>query len=130
MMIQRALLAAVSAATASMLVSAAASAAPVLKGSWAAVTVGGKPMSGATLDIADAKVSGKSVCNGYRGAIAVTEKTIKIGPLASTRMMCAGHMEDEAAFLKALQSSTSYKLTADTLELAGADGATLATFKR
>ncbi|MBX9684660.1 MAG: META domain-containing protein [Hyphomicrobium sp.] len=130
MMIQRALLAAVSAATASMLVSAAASAAPVLKGSWAAVTVGGKPMSGATLDISDAKVSGKSVCNGYRGAIAVTETTIKIGPLVSTRMMCTGQMDAEATYLKALQSAASYKLTADTLELTGADGATLATFKR
>lgn len=130
MKVRRAFLVALSGTTALALGFAAASAAPVLKGSWAAVTVGGKPMSGATLDITDAKVSGKSVCNGYRGAIAVTETTIKIGPLASTRMMCAGHMEDEAAFLKALQSSTSYKLTADTLELAGADGATLATFKR
>lgn len=57
----------------------------------------------------DGKVSGSSGCNTYSGGYQVDGNKIKIGQLATTQKMCAAPiMEQEKAYLKALQSSATW----------------------
>jgi heat shock protein HslJ len=74
----------------------------------------------------DGTLSGNGGCNKYHGTYTATGKQIKIGPLASTRMACAnpaGIMEQEALYLAALQTVSTYKVEGTSLELRTKDGA-------
>lgn len=50
----------------------------------------------------DGKVSGFGGCNNYFGTFTIHGRTIDIGEIGATRMMCDGKMELEENFLKAL----------------------------
>lgn len=69
----------------------------------------------------DGKINGFAGCNSFFGTYTLNGETLKIGPLASTRKMCAEHMAAESAFLQGLQSAE--RLTATALELTLKDGA-------
>lgn len=74
----------------------------------------------------DGRVLGSSGCNGFSGPYERTGNFIKIGPLASTRMRCAepdGIMEQEAAFLMALEKTQSFSIDGAVLELRDEGGA-------
>jgi putative lipoprotein len=76
------------------------------------------------------QVRGSAGCNSYNGTYAITSvggvNKIRIGPLASTRMMCEeAVMEQEQAYLAALQSARSYQVEENILTLSHADGALL-----
>jgi heat shock protein HslJ len=76
---------------------------------------------------ARARVSGHAGCNSYTGSFESGEGTLKVGALASTRMMCAGPpgvMEQETKYLGALQSSATYKIEGNMLWIRDAGGAT------
>jgi heat shock protein HslJ len=79
-----------------------------------------------TADFDDAgNVSGMSGCNSYSGGYQTEGTTISIGSLASTRMACAepeGVMDQETAFLAAMQSATSFALEGADLILFDAEG--------
>lgn len=85
------------------------------------------PILGTELTVvfgADGTVSGSGGCNRFTGGYSVTDGVLQIGPLASTAMACetpAGVMEQEAAFVKALESATSIQrqVTSLTLRTAG-----------
>ena len=75
---------------------------------------------------ADGTVSGNSGCNKYNGTYKATGDQIKIGALASTRMACAnpaGIMEQEALYLAALETASTYKVEGTSVELRTKDGA-------
>jgi heat shock protein HslJ len=75
---------------------------------------------------ADGKVSGSAGCNNYFGPYETEGDQIKVGPLGSTRKMCAtpeGIMEQEAQFLAALQAGTTFKITGNQLVIRNASGA-------
>jgi heat shock protein HslJ len=75
----------------------------------------------------DGTVSGSAGVNTFNGPYTVDGDAIEIGPLATTKM--AGDpelMEQEQAYLKALEASTQWNLTRGTLELRDADGAAMA----
>jgi heat shock protein HslJ len=75
---------------------------------------------------ADGIVSGNAGCNTYSGSYSYSddEKSVSIGPLATTRMACPEPvMAEEQAFLTALQASTQYEITSERLTLRNADGA-------
>jgi heat shock protein HslJ len=79
----------------------------------------------------DGSITGSAGCNNYFGKYEVDGNTIKIGPLASTKMACAeptGIMEQEDAFLIALQSATTFQITGDQLVLHNADGSRAVDF--
>lgn len=84
------------------------------------------PVQGTTLTAtftAD-QVSGSSGCNTYNGAYTLDGTTVKIGPLASTRMACAQPvMDQEAAFLTALQAATTVEPSGANVTLRDAGGA-------
>lgn len=80
---------------------------------------------------ADGVLSGSAGCNRYTATYEVSGTSLKIGPAAATRMACAdpaGVMEQEAQFLQALATATTYRLAGDRLELRTADDALAVSF--
>jgi len=71
---------------------------------------------------ADGAISGNGNINRFNGRITVEETTLKVGPLASTKM--AGPpaaMAQESKYLQALRSATSLRVEGDSLTVACAD---------
>ena len=80
---------------------------------------------------ADGKVSGSAGCNTYTGSYQVEGEKMTIGALGVTRMACAapdGIMDQETAFLQALQKAAVFKIRSHTLEIRDGSGALLASF--
>ncbi len=67
----------------------------------------------ATFDEPTLAVSGNAGCNSFSGSLIPQGGFFTVGPLASTMMACtaAGVMEQEAAFLAALQGTNGYRWT-------------------
>lgn len=71
-------------------------------------------------------VEGSAGCNRFFGPFQVADSNLTIGALATTFAFCAepeGIMEQEAAFLAALQSAATYSIQGKLLEIRSADGA-------
>jgi heat shock protein HslJ len=69
---------------------------------------------------ADGDLSGSAGCNQYIGSYTVDGNTIQIGQLGSTMRFCAepeGTMEQEQAFLAALQSAATFRIEGNQLEM-------------
>ncbi len=69
---------------------------------------------------ANGELSGSAGCNQFIGGYTVSGNTIQIGQLGSTMRFCAepeGTMEQEQAFLAALQSAATFRIEGDNLEL-------------
>jgi len=109
----------------------------VLEGSWTvtgynngkqAVT---SPIVGTTLtaDFSADAVSGSGGCNDYHGPYTLTGDAVTIGPLAPTRKACepAATMDQETAFLTALQNAATVEQTGGIVTLRDASGATQVT---
>jgi heat shock protein HslJ len=79
----------------------------------------------------DGRVAGSAGCNTYSASFELDGEAISIGPAMTTRMMCAepeGVMEQETAYLAALESSATYRIEGDKLELWSADGSRMASY--
>lgn len=75
---------------------------------------------------AEGRLSGTAGCNRYKAVYASEGKRIDIDNIGATRMVCGrpeGMMEQEAAFLRALEKSTQVRIDGDRLELRSDDGA-------
>lgn len=80
--------------------------------------------------LADGTLNGSAGCNNYQTTFETTDDTMSIEPAASTRMACdQAIMDQEAAFLLALEHVEVYQLGAGTLALRTADGQMLAYFE-
>jgi len=85
----------------------------------------------AEFDSAEGRVHGSAGCNSYFGAYEVDGDSLTVGPVGSTEMYCAAPenvMDQETAYLAALQSAASYQIVGNQLQIANADGATVLTF--
>jgi acid phosphatase (class A) len=104
---------------------------------WVATRMNGDAVKGAapTLTIdqdrAAFRAYGSSGCNRYTGQATLGDKSgLQFGPLASTRMACPGDTDrQEAAYLKALQSVSSYHLNQGDLILLDKDFNKVVEFK-
>jgi heat shock protein HslJ len=77
----------------------------------------------------DGQVNGSAGCNSYMGPFRSSGDTLSIGPLATTRMACAQPvMQQEAAYVAALEATTEYQFQDGQLWLRDASGATQAVF--
>jgi heat shock protein HslJ len=113
---------------------------PLVGTTWGLVTFnngkGGLTSALAGTDItavfdAAGNVAGSAGCNTYNAAYQLDGQRISIGPAASTKMACAepeGIMEQEAAYLAALQAATLYTIVGDELVLSQVDGTKMAVF--
>lgn len=104
---------------------------------WVATRINGDAVKGnaPTLTIEGDRSAfrayGSSGCNRYTGQATLGDKSgLQFGPLASTRMACPGDTDrQEAAYLKALQSVTSYHLNQGDLILLDKDFNKVLEFK-
>ncbi len=62
----------------------------------------------------DGQVSGYGGCNTFSGSVqAATDGTMAIGPIATTMMACEQGMDQETAYLSALQSARSFNFSTE-----------------
>ncbi|MDX1382101.1 MAG: META domain-containing protein [Thermoanaerobaculia bacterium] len=77
-------------------------------------------------------VSGSAGCNSYNASYELDGERLSVGPAAATRKMCGrpeGVMEQESAFLAALQTVASWGFEGDLLRLRTSEGATAVTLR-
>jgi heat shock protein HslJ len=119
---------------------AACSAAPAgqtfeLKGSgWVLSQINGQPVlesSAPTLVFDEKSLGGNGSCNSFGGDYRQDGEKLEIGPVFSTMMACAdaGVMEQETAYLAALDSAAKFKIEAGKLVILDADDKTLLVFE-
>jgi heat shock protein HslJ len=77
---------------------------------------------GLTLLVDGHRVRGSAGCNRMMGSYQLRGTSLKLGPLATTRMACP-RMDAEQACLKPLSATARYQMVGSTLTLFGADGA-------
>ena len=89
---------------------------PLVGTEWQLIQLGGEtiqPQEGSftvTLSADNGQITGVGACNRLSGPYKSDEKrSLKIGPLASTRMACPD-LKREQAFIQALESATHYDM--------------------
>ncbi|MCB9419172.1 MAG: META domain-containing protein [Ardenticatenaceae bacterium] len=63
----------------------------------------------------DGQVNGSASCNSYFGSYTLDGGNLLTDPVGSTEIWCEGLMDQESAFLQALQSATGLTVTEDSL---------------
>ncbi|MBX0290215.1 META domain-containing protein [Hymenobacter sp. HSC-4F20] len=127
-----------SATTPTPAASAATTASAALRGThWVLRRLDGQsvtPTSGnevyLQLSATEQQAEGQAGCNRFRGGFTLpAESQLQFGPLLSTKMACPD-LATETAFLAALRTTRSYRISADTLYLHGESTSTaLATLQ-
>ncbi|MDI1446203.1 META domain-containing protein [Polyangium sp. 6x1] len=79
---------------------------------------------------ADGKANGKAPCNYYFTSYRVEGNTLSMSSAGSTRMFCAGVMERESQYLRALEQADSFQLTGDELRIEYGNGRGTLIFER
>ncbi len=101
---------------------------------WALTDLAGQPLvpgSGISAEFtSDGQVSGSAGCNRYAGKYTVSGNSITFSsPMASTMMMCEqAVMDQESAYLKALQEVKTFTVSGDQLRLLGVGNTALAVY--
>ena len=94
--------------------------------SWKLAELAGQPggQQSLTFDASKGMVFGSGGCNNFSGAYQWSGKSLKLGPLASTRRACAedAASRQEYAFLQALDATRTWKVEGKTLILSGDTG--------
>ncbi len=76
-----------------------------------------------SIDFTQQGVSGKSGCNQYSGNFVFNNNTLTFSPLVSTQLACdQAIMDQEAAYLTALQTATGYQIVNGELQITYLDG--------
>jgi heat shock protein HslJ len=92
-------------------------------------------LAGATVTLAfgaDGQASGSAGCNRYTARFEAEGSSLRFQPAAATRRMCpdVALMEQEQAYLKALESVATARIEGQRLELRTAGGSLAATLQR
>jgi heat shock protein HslJ len=106
---------------------------------WSLVELGGRPARAAgdngtptlRLDAAQTRASGNTGCNSFGGGYELNGESLRFGALASTRRACVDEAlnRQEAAFLRVLADTRTWRITGGTLVLRG-DAGEVARFSR
>lgn len=95
---------------------------PVINGTQVSIVFG-----------ADGLLSGSAGCNIYAAQYEAGERALSIGPVAAAKTICsrpAGLMNQEAAYLSALDLVTAYEFSEEGLRLLDEEGRTVLVFSR
>lgn len=103
---------------------------PLLDTSWRVTSIGGTPVlpeTRITLAIApDRRAGGHGGCNNYFTEASFEPEALSFGPIAGTRMACAAEvMGQEAALFAALEATSDFEATSNSLKLLDAAGVPL-----
>lgn len=104
---------------------------------WKALVLGGEHVAQSrqpqethfVLHPADGRVAGAGGCNRFTGAYELAGQTLRFSQLASTMMACAAGMDNELRLHVALNSTASWRIRGEKLELLDAAGGSLASFE-
>lgn len=100
---------------------------------WQLQELGGQPMRSAGADApslqfdpARGVVQGSGGCNSFTGRYEWTGRSLRLGPLASTRRACLDQQagQQESAFFQALEQTRTWQVSGKTLVLSGEQGQT------
>ncbi len=110
---------------------------PLINTYWRLITLNAKPAkvynaeAHFVLEIETGRFHGSSGCNRIMGDYKSDDTTLIFSePLATTRMMCAEGIEQEAAFLTALKETRVWRISDDNLVLLNDQGRMIARFKQ
>lgn len=96
---------------------------------WTLVSIdGAAPADGTeiTLVLDGEGVAGSAGCNRYSGSYTLNGDTVTFGPFVTTRMACPQPiMQQESAFLTALEGAATFKIADGQLTIVSASGVTL-----
>ena len=101
---------------------------------WGLVTLEGEsplPDRAPSAEFAEDQISGSTGCNTYFGTYEVSGDELSIGAVAVTEMWCMepeGVMDQEKAFLNALNTVASYQVETGRLELYNEAGTQILVF--
>ncbi|MCL4247170.1 MAG: META domain-containing protein [Anaerolineae bacterium] len=87
---------------------------------WGDVNAPTAPLEGSAVNVnfGAEGISGSSGCNSYSGGFQYNNGVLVVQPLATTLMACEQPvMDQEGAFLNALQGATGYQINGDMLTL-------------
>ena len=106
-----------------------------LTGKWTLATHAGQPVTlprAAFIDFqTDGGASGLAGCNRFNSGFVSSGSSLAFKAAAVTRMACIGDaMNSEDRFLKAMEQTTAYSISAKTLTLRNAAGQSLATLTK
>jgi heat shock protein HslJ len=93
--------------------------------SWSLVEVNGQPVvdgTAPTLVFEADRAGGNGSCNTFGGDYKVENGNLTFGPIESTLMYCEGSMDQESAYLTALQEAAGYQIKGGNLHILNADG--------
>lgn len=102
--------------------------APLRNTYWKLVELNGGPVQpgeGKELHMiirGDDRVAGYSGCNQFMGSVTVAGDGLSFGPIGGTRRFCESVMEQENAFLQALESAHHHTISGESLEITNANG--------
>jgi hypothetical protein len=83
------------------------------------------------IQFSEGRVAGHSGCNRYTGSFTQDGDSLKLGPLASTKMACPPErMEQEQTWFQMLDKVRGFDATHLVLKLKAADGKVIATLQR
>lgn len=100
--------------------------------SWVLVEISGQPVvagSSPTLSFEEEQAGGNGSCNSFGGEYTLDNGKLTFGPLVSTMMYCEETMEQESAYLVALQSAAAYQMEDGHLLILDADGVVVLAFE-
>ncbi len=112
-----------------------AAAVPGLTGKWTLTTVAGRPATlprPAFIEFqADGGAAGLAGCNRFNSGFVSSGSSLRFEGAAVTKMACIGEaMQVEEEFLKAMNQTAGYTISAKTLTLRNAAGQALATLTK
>jgi heat shock protein HslJ len=102
---------------------------------WVLDTLNGEPPvpgSEITLQFEDGNLGGSAGCNSYGGSYEATDGRLSIPEIVRTEMACLepeGVMEQEDAYLAALQSAAIYRMVDGRLQVENAAGEPTLVFR-
>lgn len=101
---------------------------------WTLQTLNGAPvLTGTTITLSalEDRLAGSAGCNQYTTPFTLEDNRLSLGAIVTTRMACAAAiMQQEAAFVAALEAADSLLLGQHTLSLYDAEGTPLLVFAR
>lgn len=88
------------------------------------------PSTHVTAEFEAGQIAGDAGCNSYFGSYSLDNDSIEFREVGSTMMACSPEilMEQETAYLSALQTAASYTIDDDQLQMMNADGEVILTF--
>lgn len=101
--------------------------------SWKLVEIAGQPVvTGSTPTLSfdeQGQAGGNGSCNSFGGEYQAGNGKLTFGPLMSTLMYCENTMEQETAYLAALQEAAGYEIKDGTLLILDANGQVVLIFE-